>query len=271
MLLSTAEFSGDFTGLDLMILQAWAVKCFQNQPSSPRFVLRYWDLRPPNIILDNHRLARFPLNSITLLISSVVDWDDVYPVPLKYSAITLGTKMFGYVRSLDYVDFLNPIQEEEFQREFIRIEQERSNSSVMSKLYSQSKNFFLDYVLREYSLLKLQKRFPEELAQALRRTPENVRAGIVEWEEFVRVFFTNQGRELPDWPMYLKIQHELGVKGSSEYRQAIRRKVQASLVQMMQKISRNYPQLDWARRTPCYLEAALLDRRSCGGIQRRDL
>ena len=176
---------------------------------------------------------------------SVVDWDDVYPVPLKYSAINLGTKMFGYVRGEDYIDILNPKQEEEFQEEFARLERQESNCSLASELYLDSKeNFFLDFVLRNYSLLRLQELFPEELAQALRRTPESVGEAKIEWQEFVRVFFTGQGRQLPDLAVYLKMQHELGIIGHSDYRLFIKGKVQVSLVRVVRKISRIYPQLN---------------------------
>jgi len=168
--------------------------------------------------------------------------------------------MFGYVRSFNYVDFLNPIQEEEFQRKFAQLEQQLCNSSVMSKFYSQSKeNFFLDFVLRGYSFLELQELFPEELEEALRRTAESRRDAIIEWEEFTRVFFANQERPVPGWPGFIKIQLDLGTMGQSEAGVWIKQKVQASLLQVLRKLRKTYPKLEWARRRECYLEAALWD------------
>jgi hypothetical protein len=204
-----------------------------------------------------------PSNS-TLLIASVVDWDDVYPVPLKYSAITLETKIFGYVRSLDYKEFLNPVQEEEFQRALIRIEQERSNSSVLSDSYSESKeNFFLDYVLRGYSLCELQERFPVELPEALRRTPDRLGHATREWEEFTRVFFISQGRPVPYWSSYIEIQQGLGIMGKTDYSMIgmrLRWRLQALLVPVLSTIIRLFPQSEWAARNHCYFQAAVWER-----------
>jgi hypothetical protein len=46
-----------FDGLDEMLLLSWALKKFEGTEEQP-FVLHYWDLRPPNIILDgNNDLA----------------------------------------------------------------------------------------------------------------------------------------------------------------------------------------------------------------------
>jgi hypothetical protein len=38
-------------GLDLMLLLAWVLKKFPENPSEP-FVIHYWDLRPWNILVD---------------------------------------------------------------------------------------------------------------------------------------------------------------------------------------------------------------------------
>jgi hypothetical protein len=49
--------SENVTALDLLILQAWAVNRLKD-PANHKYVLHYWDLRGPNIILDdNHNLA----------------------------------------------------------------------------------------------------------------------------------------------------------------------------------------------------------------------
>jgi hypothetical protein len=46
-----------FDGLDEMLLLSWVLKKFEGTEEQP-FVLHYWDLRPPNIILDgNNNLA----------------------------------------------------------------------------------------------------------------------------------------------------------------------------------------------------------------------
>jgi hypothetical protein len=62
----------NITALDLMILQAWAVNRVKD-PINQKYVLHYWDLRAPNISLDdNHTLAGYtPYNTLTSRISSV--------------------------------------------------------------------------------------------------------------------------------------------------------------------------------------------------------
>ena len=40
-----------FSGLDKMLLLSWVKRRFSDADKQP-FVLHYWDLRPPNIIID---------------------------------------------------------------------------------------------------------------------------------------------------------------------------------------------------------------------------
>lgn len=48
-----------YDGMDLMILLAWVVQQFPEEYTEP-FVLHYWDLRPPNILVDkNHNLLAY--------------------------------------------------------------------------------------------------------------------------------------------------------------------------------------------------------------------
>ena len=42
-----------FDGLDEMLLLSWVLKKLEGTEEQP-FVLHYWDLRPPNIILDGN-------------------------------------------------------------------------------------------------------------------------------------------------------------------------------------------------------------------------
>jgi hypothetical protein len=48
-----------YDGVDFMVLLAWVLRQLPEEHTEP-FVLHYWDLRPPNILVDkDHNLAAY--------------------------------------------------------------------------------------------------------------------------------------------------------------------------------------------------------------------
>jgi Phosphotransferase enzyme family len=68
-----------FDGLDKMLLLTWLRNGSEDQP----FVLNYFDLRLPNIIIDDD--DNF---------AGIIDWDDVAAVPLQLTAISIAESFF---------------------------------------------------------------------------------------------------------------------------------------------------------------------------------
>jgi hypothetical protein len=205
-----------------------------------------------------------------------VDWDAVIPVPIKFSALALGTKLFDYCRAHHEKEILNSAQEDEFHQELTRLEREHSNSSVLSQFYTESKeNFFLELLLSGRNLADLHKYRPKELAAALKRTPQKILDTKREWQDFTRIFFTSQGRPVPSWPAYVEIQQGLGILGRSKYSMmkiGLTDKVQSVLLVVLRRILNMFPRSTWAKGKYCYLQSAgwhkyrLLDGRySCLG------
>jgi hypothetical protein len=191
---------------------------------------------------------------------SVVDWDQVFPVPLTLSAMALGTKLFEYCRAPHHTLFLNSGQEDEFQQHLARIERERSNSSILSTFYNESsENFFLYLLLEGFRWTDIEMTRPKVFAEALKRTPESLLDARREWETFKRIFFTNQGRPVPFWPAYLEIERDLGIIGNSQYvmkRLGLELKFQNLLVPVLRRITMMFPGSNWAKEIQCYFQAA---------------
>src|SRR5208282_641383 len=101
-----------FDGLDKMLLLSWMHKQFSESKYQP-FILHYWDLRLPNIIIDKDD------NLI-----SVIDWDDVGAVPLKFSAISIAESFFPEGLGCKLDSNLDKL----FQQELRRIEKDKSSS-----------------------------------------------------------------------------------------------------------------------------------------------
>ena len=117
---TTPEIS--FDELDQMLLLSWVRKKFSGPKNQP-FVLNYWDLRLPNIIVDKDD------NLI-----GVIDWDDVAAVPIKFSAISIAESFFP--EGLELLGCkLDSNLDELFQQELRRIEQDESSSTEWSQMF----------------------------------------------------------------------------------------------------------------------------------------
>ena len=109
---------------------------------------------------------------------------------------------------------MNSAQKDLFHEELRRIEQEISSSDTLYRLLLRSKeNLFIYHVLlwQHVGLAGLLKFDREFLEKALERTPESLVLAASEWDRFSNEYFRKKGHLVPDWPLYLEIQEELGI------------------------------------------------------------
>lgn len=152
-----------------------------------------------------------------------------------------------------------------FRQELSRIEQERSSSQSLSQLYLHSKeNQLLGMAALTFSdFKKVKSHHRRTLAKALNRSQEAMDGARSEWEKFTRAFFKNQGRPVPDWPLYVGVQEALGIYGTTERHvmwRNLKRRLQDKFQTIFSQLSRQYPDWKWAAQMDCYFTAALSDQ-----------
>jgi hypothetical protein len=77
-------------------------------------------------------------------------------------------------------------------------------------------NIFSLFILRcGLDFLQLRRHFPDLLAEALHRSPENIALAAAEWGTFSAKFYLNANRTVPGYPEYVEIQEALGIYGRS--------------------------------------------------------
>jgi hypothetical protein len=193
-----------FDGLDKMLLLSWVRKQF-SASKNQSFVLHYWDLRFPNIIVDNDNLI------------GIIDWDDVTAIPLKLSAISIAESFFPQgPEVLGYK--LDSKLDELFQQELRRIEWEKSSSTEWSQmfLHSRENRFLLDILRMGRNFLELKETYPDLLAKALHRSSANLALATSEWRAFTTEYYLDKNLTIPDYPDYVEIQEALGIYGRSK-------------------------------------------------------
>jgi hypothetical protein len=89
-------------------------------------------------------------------------------------------------------------------------------------LKSRENSFLYDILNWGFNLPYLQQKYPELLAEALRRTPETLSLAAYEWKIFADVYFRQGNRTVPDLPIYVEIQEALGIYGRSRLERAFR-------------------------------------------------
>jgi hypothetical protein len=212
LLSDPANSEKPFDGLDKLILLSWVHNQFSDSEDQP-FVLSYWDLRLPNIIIDNED---------NLL--AIIDWDGVTAAPLKLSAISLAESLYPEGREI-YGHELDHNLDELFQNELRRIEYEKSSSTTTewSEMFFHSlkHRFLFDILRRGRNLLELRRVYPDLFAESLRH-PNLSLAGSY-WREFAAEFFLDKNRTIPDDPEFIKIQEGLGICGQSNFERWFRK------------------------------------------------
>lgn len=150
-----------------------------------------------------------------------MDWDEVLPAPLKVASISIGDKLFQTNPRVT----LASDQDMHFRKELRRIEQERSNSSWLSRLFmdSEENRFLSDILTRGRSFRNIQEHHPRILQEAIGRTPQTIAMAAAEWNAFAKEFYTGQGLPVPDWPQYIEIQESLGVYGRTPTERNLRK------------------------------------------------
>jgi hypothetical protein len=194
-----------FDGLDKMLLLSWVHKQF-SESKNQSFVLHYWDLRFPNIIVDK---------DVNLV--GIIDWDDVGAIPLKLSAISIAESFLPQGPEVLQCK-LDGELDELFQQELRRIEQEKSSSTEWSQmfLHSRENRFLLDILRMGRNFLELKETYPDLLAKALHRSPENLALAASEWRAFTTEYYLDKNLTIPDYPDYVEIQEALGIFGRSK-------------------------------------------------------
>ena len=194
-----------FDGLDKMLLLSWVRKQFSGSKNQS-FVLKYCDLRLPNIIIDKDDK-----------LSGIIDWDDVGAVPLKFSAISITESFFPEGLEILGCKLDNNL-DELFQQELRCLEQEKSSSTEWSQmfLHSRENRFLFDILRMGRSFLELGEIYPDLLIQALRRFSENLRLAASEWRAFSAESYLDKNLTIPEYPDYVEIQEALGICGRSK-------------------------------------------------------
>ena len=178
-----------FDGFDKMLLLSWIHKHLPQSTDEP-FVLNYWDLRLPNIIVDKEDN-----------LAGIIDWDDVGAVPLRLSAISLGENFFpsesGYRLDSDL--------DEQFQQELCRLEEKDSSSTKWCQMFllSRENRFTFDIVRMGCTLAELRESHPALLEAALYRSPVSISLAAIEWEEMAAEFYHSKGGIIPDKSVYV--------------------------------------------------------------------
>jgi hypothetical protein len=162
---------------------------------------------------------------------------------------------------------LNKTQDTLFRTELLRIEKERSSSDQLSILQQESKrNLFLnDLHIISNKTWKIMKGGlpPDLMKEALDRSPARLARAAAEWNSFVTEFYTLQHRPVPDWPMYIQIQEDLGIYGKVRLYhlgRLLKRRLQERLKHVLERACLQYPGWKWLAQKHCYLTAALSDQ-----------
>jgi hypothetical protein len=132
------------------------------------------------------------------------------PVPLRVSATSLERRLFNGLESIE--SSLNLNQGDYFRDQLMKLEHEISTN--LSLIYSNSSlNLFLDRVLlwTHLDLPLLEIFHPEFVRIALERTAQSLANTAIEWDVFQKGFFMNQGKSVPERPIYGEIQKGLEI------------------------------------------------------------
>jgi len=188
-----------------MLLLSWVHKQLAESTNQP-FVLKYFDLRLPNIIIDSDD------NLI-----GIVDWDNVGAVPLKLSAVSIAESFFPQGFGLLGCKLDNNL-DDLFQQELRRIELEKSSSTEWSQMFLHSKEniFLFEILLTDHKFLELREIYPDLLAQVLYRSSENLALAASEWRAFASQLYLDRNCTIPDYPDFVEIQEALGIYGRSK-------------------------------------------------------
>jgi hypothetical protein len=129
----------------------------------------------------------------------------------------------------------------------------------------------LDLVLRSEDIIGISRlisesdsdQFNRTLDEILEPSPEKLQNASDEWTEFTNTFFKEHTRPVPEWPVYIQIQEELGIyknTTSDRARRAMRKKALTRLSFVFARLSKAFPEWTWARRSHCYTTAAVWNR-----------
>jgi hypothetical protein len=132
------------------------------------------------------------------LINSIIDRDNVLPVPLKISAISIAQTFFP---GEECVVKLDSEIDKLFQQELSRIEREKRSSTEWSQmfLHSQENSFLYNVLHMGMGFTKLKELHPRLLAEALRRSPDRITRALSEWEEFTEELYTARNHTVPEY------------------------------------------------------------------------
>lgn len=198
----------------------------------------------------------------------IIDWDSTWATPLLGTIQSLNQNLFEcniYPEPERHRNILDEQQDTLFLKELYRICKERSSSDRIAKLYRDSeRNLFL-FIANFLSNEKLAQniidhRLRNLLKEALKRSPTRLARAAEEWEKFTDGFFKKRGRPVPDWPIYVEIQEDLGLYRNgrvARLERLLKRAVHEQLKASFEVICLRYPQWKWAARKHCYYTAAL--------------
>jgi len=261
----------DFNGMHRLLLLSFGVEEIAKVEHEP-FVLNYWDFRPSNAKIDEvGNLVAFAPPTETLADYRVIDWDSVFPVPLKLASVNPGAFLWDSFNSDEErcwtlsQSTLNSfakelrIQEDKNQNEHgaVRLSRHISDSRMNRFLYSLTCYGF------DGDIGGLKKYYSNELAKALVPTKQLLARAALEWENFTTNWFVKQGRPVPDWPPYIEIQEGLGIYGKGKLsflRRTIHRKVQKGLLPIYGWLANLFPSSKWLSQRHCYYVALFCER-----------
>ena len=192
----------------------------------------------------------------------IIDWDDVYPVPLSLTHLTLGERII--LPGEPY--FVNPELEDLYLQTLERLQVEKG---ISIQYQNSAQMRFLDFLLRSEDiigisgLMRLGGRFNSTLNEILNPSPEALQHASDEWNEFTNTFFKNHNRPVPEWPVYIQIQEELGIYKNSTVdraRRALRKKALTGLSFVLGRLTKAFPDWAWASRSHCYATATVWNR-----------
>lgn len=160
---------------------------------------------------------------------------------------------------------LNLAQDGLFRSKLAQIEQERSLNNLSLLYLDSQENLFISHVLlfKGRTLPLLQKYHAAFIKGALTRTSHTLAHAASHWDELTNNFYRKQGRPVPDWPLYVEVQEELGRYGRTQYHRygrMIKKRVQEELKMIFENIYLRFPEWKWAARKHCYLTAGLWHR-----------
>jgi hypothetical protein len=166
--------------------------------------------------------------------------------------------------------YLDETQDTFFRKEFYRLDEERSSSDRLAKASREPDRYYFlllapyltNEILDEWSN-NINDRLPNLLNEALNRSPTRLSYAAEEWKRFSDDFYTKRGRPVPDWPMYVEIQEDLGIYKTAHlphFERLLKRTVHRQLGAFLEVICMRYPQWKWAARKNCYHTAALWNK-----------